>query len=150
MKTGDLVTRDGGGVGSEETSREGSACDGNLMGNGRGHDDDGGGGTVEYGTIGEGRVDAECSGISAVSGGGGRVKIVAIKKRLAVVRNWMRWFEVEVDKQGLGSQASRANGVWWRIGVAQVYSLVTSNWGNLVSYSRKRPENIRTQGWICL
>lgn len=70
MKTGDLVTRDGGGVGSEETSREGSACDGNLMGNGRGHDDDGGGGTVEYGTIGEGRVDAECSGISAVSGGG--------------------------------------------------------------------------------
>lgn len=119
------------------------------MGNGRGHDDDGGGGgTVEYGTIGEGRVDMECSGMSAISGEG--VKIMTIKKRLAVVRNWMRWFEVEVDKQGLGSQASRANGVWWRTGVAQVYSLVTSNWGNLVPYSRKKPENIKTQGWICL
>jgi len=83
--------------------------------------------------------------VCSLSRGGVKTAII-IKKRFAVVGNWVRWFEVEVGKQGLGSQASRANGVWWRIGVAQVYSLVTSNWGNPVSYSRKRPENIKTQG----
>lgn len=55
-----------------------------------------------------------------------------------------------MNKQGLGSQTSGANGVWWRTGVAQVYSLVAQDWGNPVSYSRRRLENIKTQGWIRL
>jgi len=88
--------------------------------------------------MGEGRVDVECSivVVCPLSRGGG-VKIMRIKKRLAVVGGWVRWFEVGGGQTRSWSQTSGTNGVWWRTGATQVYWLVISDWGNPVSSSRK-------------